>query len=84
VGADEPVVVPAHRLLAAPHRRARGRAHGAAITGGGLCLLAGVLLIDHIGAVGCSFELSISRPVDRRTGKRDRSGPPFNPNQGCL
>ena len=50
LGADQPVLVPADRLLASPRAmRAAARAWRSIVTGaGGLCLLAGVLLLGHI------------------------------------
>ena len=49
LGADQHLLLPADRLLAPQCQRARRRAHGAdRHRHGGLCLLAGVLLIGHI------------------------------------
>ena len=50
LGADQPLLVPADRLLASHARRARDGARMALIVTatGGLCLFAGVLLLGHI------------------------------------
>ena len=63
LGADQPLLVPADRLLAPHAGRARDGARMAltVTAAGGLCLLAGVLLLGHI--VG-SYDL------DARAGRR--------------